>query len=167
MRRYLARNITAGVLILSGLLVVQVTAQESVQDRATSLRAQLLETQAKQAELQMRLQQLEEDLKPETIERSLAGVGSTHPEELREARRRQFEIERKGVQAQLEILAASRARLEAAIARADAESYQQSAGTGPNAAAARTSNTTPITNGLQQRRKHRQTRRRPATRPRS
>jgi len=166
MRRYLARNITAGVLILSGLLVVQVTAQENVQDRATSLRAQLLETQAKQAELQMRLQQLEEDLKPETIERSLAGVGSTHPEELREARRRQFEIERKGVQAQLEILAASRARLEAAIARADAESYQQSAGTGPNAAAART-NTTPITNGLQQRRKHRQTRRRPATRPRS
>jgi len=77
-------------MILSGLLVVQVTAQESAQNRAASMRAQLVETQARQAELQMRLQQLEEDLKPENIEHSLAGVGSTHPEELREARRRQL-----------------------------------------------------------------------------
>jgi len=165
MRRYLARNITAGVLLFGGLLVIQTTAQESTQERAASLRAQLVETQAKQAELQTRLQQLEEELKPENIERSLAGVGSTHPEELREARRRQFEIEKKGVQSQLEILAASRGRLEAAIARADTESYRQSAGPGPNAADARTNNATPVTNGLHQRRKHRLPRRRPATRP--
>src|SRR5229473_2706512 len=123
MRRYLARNITAGVLLFGGLLVIQTTAQESTQERAASLRAQLVETQAKQAELQTRLQQLEEELKPENIERSLAGVGSTHPEELREARRRQFEIEKKGVQIQLEVLTASRTSLEASIARADAEAY--------------------------------------------
>src|SRR6266403_6070062 len=100
MRRYLARHITvtAGVLIFGGLLVVQVSALESVQDRAVSLRAQLVETQAKQAELQTRLEQLEEDLKPENIERSLAGVGSTHPEELREARRRELEIRNKSIQ---------------------------------------------------------------------
>src|SRR6266566_8947096 len=133
MCRHAARYVVPGVMILSGLLVVQVTAQESPQNRAASLRAQLVETQARQAELQTRLQQLEEDLKPENIEHSLAGVGSTHPEELREARRRQLEIAKKGVQSQLEILATSRARLEAAIVRADAESYQQSAGPGPNA----------------------------------
>jgi hypothetical protein len=48
-----------------------VLAQESAQQRAANLRAQLTETQAKQAELQTRLQQLQEDLKPENIERSL------------------------------------------------------------------------------------------------
>src|SRR5437879_233847 len=124
MRRYLGRNITGGVLVFVSLLVVQVTAQESAQDRAASLRAQLVETQAKQAELQTRLEQLEEELKPENIERSVAGVGSTHPEELREARRRQLEIQKKGVQAQLEILAASRTRLENAIALAEVEGYR-------------------------------------------
>src|SRR5882762_3624284 len=112
MCRYLARHVNAGVLIFGGLVVVQVTAQESAQNRAASLRAQLVETQAKQAELQMRLQQLDEDLKPENIEHSLAGVGSTHPEELREARRRQLEKEKAAVSAQLEQLAISRTRLE-------------------------------------------------------
>src|SRR5437773_4004344 len=128
MCRHAARYVVAGVMILSGLLVVQVTAQESPQNRAASMRAQLVETQARQVELQTRLQQLEEDLKPENIEHSLAGVGSTHPEELREQRRRQLENEKKGVESQLEVLAAGRTRLEAAVARADAESYVESAG---------------------------------------
>src|SRR6266480_3630227 len=118
MRRYLA-TYAIGILIFSGLVLVQVTAQESAQERAANLRTQLVDTEARQAELQTRLQQLAEDLKPEKIERSLAAVGSTHPEELREARRRQLEIEKKGVQSQLETLATSRARLEAAIASAD------------------------------------------------
>ena len=121
-----------GVLIAAGLLVARTPAQNNAQEQAASLRAQLVETQARQAELQTRLQQLEEDLKPENIERSLAGIGSVHPEELREARRRQLEIEKRGVQSRLDVLAASRARLETAISHADAESYQQSAGPGPN-----------------------------------
>ena len=83
--------------------------------------------EAKQAELQTRLQRLEENLKPENIEHSLAGIGSTQPEELREQRKRQLEIERNGVQAQLNLLATSHTRLETAIAQADAEAYRQSA----------------------------------------
>jgi len=121
-----------GVLIAAGLLLARTPAQNNAQERAASLRAQLVEAQARQAELQTRLQQLEEGLKPENIERSLAGFGSVHPEELREARRRQLEIEKRGVQSQLDVLAASRARLETAISHADAESYRQSAGPGPN-----------------------------------
>jgi methylmalonyl-CoA mutase cobalamin-binding subunit len=121
-----------GVLIAVGFLAIRTPAQNNAQERAASLRAQLVEVQARQAELQTRFQQLEEDLKPENIERSLAGVGSVHPEELREARRRKLEIERKGVQSQLDVLAASRTRLETAIAAADAESYRQSAGPGAN-----------------------------------
>jgi DNA repair exonuclease SbcCD ATPase subunit len=101
--------------------------QNSAQEKAASLRSQLSEVEAKQAELQTRLQKLEENLKPENIEHSLAGVGSTQPEELREQRRRQLEIERNGVQAQLNLLATSHTRLETAIARADAEAYRQSA----------------------------------------
>lgn len=95
--------------------------------RAEELRMQLVEVQAREAALQARRQQLEDDMKPENIERSLAGIGSVHPEELREQRRRQLELEKNGVDAQLQVLAESRANLETAIARADSEAYQESA----------------------------------------
>jgi len=113
------------------LLLAPAWTQEGVQERAARLRAQLADVQAQQTELQARLAQVDEDINPENIERSLAGVGSVHPEELREARRRQLEIQRKGIQSQLDSLAATRTRLEAAIAAADAESYRQVVG--PNA----------------------------------
>ena len=101
--------------------------QTSAQELAADLRSQLLELETKQAALQTRLKELEEKSKPENIEQSLAGVGSTRPEDLREQKRRQLEIERSGVQKQLDLLATSRTRLEASIARADAEAYRQSA----------------------------------------
>ena len=100
---------------------------ESAAESLEKLRAQLLEVQAKEDGLKSRLQQLEESLKPENIERSLAGVGSTKPEELREARRRQLTIERDSVLAQLKILETSRQRLESAVLNAEALAYQQSA----------------------------------------
>lgn len=96
-------------------------------ESAEKLRAQLLEVQTKEEGLRVRAQQLEESLKPENIERSLAGVGSTKPEELRESRRRQLTAERDGVLAQLKLLETSRQRLETAIANAEALAYQQSA----------------------------------------
>ncbi|HWN08881.1 MAG TPA: hypothetical protein VNO50_06315 [Pyrinomonadaceae bacterium] len=101
--------------------------QTSAQELASNLRNQLIELETKQAALQTRLQELEEKLKPGNIEQSLAGVGSTRPEDLREQKRRQLEIERSGVQKQVDLLATSRTRLEASIARADAEAYRQSA----------------------------------------
>src|SRR5215203_653964 len=99
----------------------------SAAENVEELRGQLLDVQAKEEALRAHAQQLEESLKPENIERSLAGVGSTKPEELREFRRRQLTIERDGVLAQLNTLETSRQRLEAAIANADALAYQQSA----------------------------------------
>jgi DNA repair exonuclease SbcCD ATPase subunit len=101
--------------------------QNSAQEKAASLRSQLSEVEAKQSELQTRLQELDENLKPENIEHNLAGIGSTRPEELREQRRRQLEIERNGVRAQLDLLATSHTRLETAIAQAEAEAYHRSA----------------------------------------
>ena len=99
------------------------TAAESVE----KLRAQLLEVQSKEADLQARAEQLDEALKPENIERSLAGVGSTKPEELRETRRKQLQIERDGVAAQLKLLETSRLRLEAALRDAETRAYHESA----------------------------------------
>jgi hypothetical protein len=104
------------------------TAAESLE----KLRAQLLEVQGKEQALRDRLQQLEENLKPENIERSLAGVGSTRPEELRESRRRQLTKERDGVLTQLQIAETSRQRLETAIAAAEARAYHDSARPAPS-----------------------------------
>lgn len=115
-------------LITLALLTGYAHAQETATERAAKLRGQLANVQAQQTDLQTRLAQIDEDIKPENIERSLAGVGSTRPEELREARRRQLDIQRKGIQAQLESLAAIRTRLESAIASADAESFRQTVG---------------------------------------
>src|SRR5437016_5253795 len=132
MKRCVRVTVLLGVLVAAGFLAVRTPAQTNAQERAANLRAQLADTDARQTELQSRLRQLEENLKPDNIERSLAGVGSVHPEELREARRRQLEIEKRGVQSQLDVLAASRSRLETAIAAADAEGYRQSAGPSPS-----------------------------------
>ena len=114
------------------LLLVLFTLSASVyaQDAAETvdkLRAQLLEVQTKEDALRARVEQLDESIKPENIERSLAGVGSTKPEELREARRRQLTIERDGVLAQLKTLETGKQRLEAALANAEVQAYQQSA----------------------------------------
>ena len=118
-------------LALLFLLLFSVSgyAQEtaSAAETAQKLKAQLLDVQANEEALRARLQQLDESIKPENIERSLAGIGSTRPEELRESRRRQLTIERDGVQAQLRTVETSRQRLEAAIANAEILAYQQSA----------------------------------------
>ncbi|HZE69640.1 MAG TPA: hypothetical protein VE135_08970 [Pyrinomonadaceae bacterium] len=121
-------NRIPAILLLSGLLATTAVAQTSAQEIAANLRVQLSEVQIMKAEIQARDEQLEDDLRPENIERSLAGVGSTHPELLREGRRRQLEIARARVRLQLDELDLSQTRLEAAITEADAEAYWQSAG---------------------------------------
>jgi hypothetical protein len=115
------------LIVLVSASTSTVTAQDKVGAPQTveTLRAQLLDVQAKEAELQARARQLDEDLKPENIERSLAGIGSTRPEELRESRRRQLSIERESVRTQLRLIATSRERLEAVIRTADAQAYQR------------------------------------------
>jgi hypothetical protein len=122
------------LVVLTAVLTANVNAQDATNHAqgVETLRLQLLDVQAKETELQTREQQLDEALKPENIERSLAGVGSTRPEELRESRRRQLSIERDCVRAQLKIVATSRERLESVIRTAESQAYQQSAaGDGP------------------------------------
>jgi hypothetical protein len=117
--------LTSVVLVSASTIRAQSTT--SAAQTAENLRAQLSDVQAKEAALQSRAQELDEALKPENIERYFQATGSTRPEELREQRRRQLSNEKTAVLAQLEQLAASRARLESAILNADALAYQQSA----------------------------------------
>jgi chromosome segregation ATPase len=91
------------------------------EQRAENLRMQQVDVESKLADLQSRLEQAEYSLKPENIERSAAGYGSTRPEEARDARRRALENERARLQAQIRILETSRTRLEQSLATADAE----------------------------------------------
>src|SRR5258705_9007518 len=121
-------NQIPAALLLTGVFAITTLAQTSAQENAANLRLQLSEVQVSQAEMQARDEQLEEDLKPENIERSLAGVGSTRPELLREQRRRQLEIARARVRVQVDELDRSQTGLETAIAEADAAAYCQSAG---------------------------------------
>lgn len=91
------------------------------EQRAEQLRSQLIDTQSKIADFESRLEQLDYALKPENIERSTQGYGTVHPEEARDARRRQLESERSRVQAQLRLAESSKTRLETAVVNADTE----------------------------------------------
>jgi len=117
------------VLLLLLVFSVGVYAQdtESAAETVDKLKSQLIDVQAHEADLRARVAQLDESLKPENIERSLAGIGSTRPEELRESRRRQLQIEKDGVLAQLRTVETSRQRLETALANAEVLAYQESA----------------------------------------
>jgi prefoldin subunit 5 len=97
-------------------------AQQSIE----TMRSQLSDIEAKQAAIEARMREVDEAMRPENIERSLALTGSTRPEELREKRRQQLEKEKAGLQSQLDQLATSRSRLQAAITTAETAAYQQS-----------------------------------------
>jgi hypothetical protein len=123
----LKTGIVLFVLVFAFTIAAHAQQPPSAAESADQLRLQLIDVQAQEESLRVRAQQLDEALKPENIERSLAGVGSTKPEELRESRRRQLQIERDGVTAQLRVLETSRTRLEAAIRDAETRAYHESA----------------------------------------
>jgi len=119
-------RISVMLLLLAFACSPRVEAQDDTLTVTTDvLRLRLIEVQAKETELRIRLEQLDEDLKPENIERALAGIGSTRPEDLRAQRRRLLLIERGNTAAQLKIIESNRSRPEAAVAAAEAEAYQQ------------------------------------------
>jgi hypothetical protein len=112
-------------MVIAFGLVGTVAAQESSarSTSASTLKQELLDIELKETRLRMRLEELDEQLKPESTERALAGFGSTHSEELREHRRKLLTIERSGLQEQLDLLEEERARVEAATAAKENEVY--------------------------------------------
>lgn len=106
------------------LLATQVCAAQDiavVEQRVEALRQQLRDVTDRQTQLQAREQELDESLRPENIEKSVAGIGTTDATALRDRRREQLEKEKAVVVEQMQSLSTSRARLESAIASAEAE----------------------------------------------
>jgi len=89
------------------------------EQRADILRKQLVEVIEKETALKVRLVQIEEDMRPENIERSLNAMGTTRTAELREARRRVLENERRGVESLLNQTLQSRRQLDEDVKQAD------------------------------------------------
>jgi chromosome segregation ATPase len=91
------------------------------QQRSEDLRAQLRDVQSKQLDYQARMEQVDLDLRPENIDASISGIGTTHPEEVRNQRRFLLQNEKKRIQAQLDLLDKSRIRLETAVETSELE----------------------------------------------
>jgi hypothetical protein len=89
------------------------------EQRAESMRRQLLEITEKETAYRTRLMQLDEELRPESIDRSLIGIGTTRTPELRDLRRRQVDNERRGVETLLGQATHNRVRLEDEVKQAD------------------------------------------------
>jgi hypothetical protein len=87
--------------------------------RAETLHQQLFDTLTKEADLKGRLAQIEYEIRPEIIERSMSIIGSTRPEDLREARKIQLNGEKQRIQDQIDMIQKNRLRLERDIANAD------------------------------------------------
>ena len=93
------------------------------EQRAEVMRKQLIELTEKETSFKNRLVQLDEDMRPDMIDRSVmlvGSIGSTRTTDLRETRRRVLDNERKGVESLYNQTAASRARLEEDVRQADA-----------------------------------------------
>jgi len=91
------------------------------EQRAESLRSQLRDVTDREFQLQERMAQVNEELQPDAILRRSALYGTTNPSAVRDQIRQSLERERDRVQKQLDMLAQSRTRLEAAVASADRE----------------------------------------------
>lgn len=90
-----------------------------VEQRAEVLRKQLLELIEKETAIKSRLVQIEEDMRPESIERTMNLIGTTRTLELRDARRRVLENDRRGYESLLTQTSQSRLRLEEDVKQAD------------------------------------------------
>jgi hypothetical protein len=89
------------------------------EERAGILRKQLIELIEKETTYKSRLAQIDEDARPENVERALSGVGTTRTAELREVRRRSLDIEKRGLESLLGISTQTRSRLEEDVRQAD------------------------------------------------
>jgi hypothetical protein len=91
------------------------------EQRAELLRRQLLEMTEKETFYKNRLIQIDESLRPESIDRTLALVGTTvSTTDLRDTRRRVLDNERRGVESLLSQTSQSRQRLDEDVKQADA-----------------------------------------------
>jgi hypothetical protein len=89
------------------------------EQRAELMRKELLDRIEKETLTKSRLVQIEEDMRPENIERYLNPFGTTRTAEMRDNRRRVLENDRRGFEILLNQITQSRMRLEEDVKQAD------------------------------------------------
>jgi len=89
------------------------------EQRAEILRRQLIDLIEKETSYKSRLTQMDEDMRPENIERSMVGIGSTRAPEMRDTRARVLQNEKRGIESVLAVTVQSRIRLEEDVRQAD------------------------------------------------
>jgi chromosome segregation ATPase len=85
------------------------------EQRVEALQTQLTDVMEKQANLQARVDQLDEAMKSENLDRQLATSGTFRPDEARESLRHQYDNEKKRVQSQLDVQGTRRQQLEKSL----------------------------------------------------
>jgi len=89
------------------------------EQRAETLRKQLFEMIEKESTIKTRLDLIDSDVRPESIERSVAFAGTLRPEELRNMRRKNLESEKASLQNLLTEIQKTRANLDQNVLKAD------------------------------------------------
>jgi uncharacterized protein YdeI (BOF family) len=89
------------------------------EQRTESLRKQRFDLLEKENSIQSRLDQIEIDIRPENIERQVAVMGTLRPEEIRDAKRKSLDSERKNLQALLAQVQTTRSSLDQTVDKAE------------------------------------------------
>jgi hypothetical protein len=89
------------------------------EQRAESLRKQLFEIVERENTLKTKLETIEYDSRPDVIERQVSFAGSLRPEELREARKKNLDAEKRNMSNLLGEIQATRTNLEQSVQKAD------------------------------------------------
>lgn len=89
------------------------------EQRSESLRKQLFEMIEKENSVKSRIDQINTDIRPEMIERTLQLAGSMKPEDIRENRRKSLNAERSNLEALLMEIVNNRANLNVTLQKSD------------------------------------------------
>jgi hypothetical protein len=89
------------------------------EQRADTLRKQLFEMIEKESTIRTKLDQIENNIRPETIDREISFAGTMRPEELRNMRKKNLEIERTNLTALLAEVQKTKANIDQNVQRAD------------------------------------------------
>jgi hypothetical protein len=89
------------------------------EQRAETLRKQLYDLIERESQIKTRLEQIENDIRPEMIDRSVSFAGSLRPEELRDARRKNLDIDRRNLQNLVTELQTTKSNLQLNLQKAE------------------------------------------------
>jgi hypothetical protein len=92
---------------------------EREEERGENLQQRLFAIAEKEAPLSARLDEINQLIKPEVIDKNLAGIGSVHPEQAREDVRKALTTEKARIQTQLDLLKQDQRRTQASLATTD------------------------------------------------